>query len=154
MVSRYGVRSLRRAPGSDAALNQALEESDGKSWLYSRRGLRLLRRGKISAAIEDLETAVRLDPDGFKSRLDLGWALLVGGRPEPLAPLGDGRHEGNPALTVPTLLLRAGVHVKLVSQALGHSGTQLTLDTYSHAQPDLQGEAANMIDRFLVGSAN
>ena len=53
-----------------------------------------------------------------------------------------------------TLLLRAGVHVKLVSQALGHSGTQLTLDTYSHAQPDLQAEAANMIDRFLVGSAN
>ncbi len=52
-----------------------------------------------------------------------------------------------------TLLLRAGVHVKLVSQALGHSGTQLTLDTYSHAQPDLQAEAANMIDRFLVGAA-
>lgn len=52
-----------------------------------------------------------------------------------------------------TCLLRAGVHVKLVSEALGHSGTQLTLDTYSHAQPDLQVEAANLIDSFLVGAS-
>ena len=52
-----------------------------------------------------------------------------------------------------TCLLRAGVHVKLVSQALGHSGTQLTLDTYSHVQPDLRDEAATLIDNFLVGAA-
>ena len=52
-----------------------------------------------------------------------------------------------------TCLLRAGVHVKLVSQALGHSGTQLTLDTYSHVQPDIQAEAANLIDNFLVGTS-
>ena len=86
----------------------------------------------------------------------------------PLAPYNVSRHFGvlakNAGLaplrfhdmrhSFATCLLRAGIHVKLVSQALGHSGTQLTLDTYSHAQPDLQAEAANMIDSFLVGAAN
>jgi integrase len=51
-----------------------------------------------------------------------------------------------------TLLLRAGVHVKLVSQRLGHAGVAITLDTYSHVQPDMQAEAANLIDDYLVGA--
>lgn len=52
-----------------------------------------------------------------------------------------------------TLLLRAGAHVKLVSQRLGHAGVAITLDTYSHVQPDIQAETANLIDSFLVTAA-
>ena len=41
-----------------------------------------------------------------------------------------------------TLALRAGVHPKVVSERLGHASVLITLDTYSHAIPAMQEEAA------------
>jgi len=41
-----------------------------------------------------------------------------------------------------TLALAAGIHPKVVSERLGHSTVSITLDTYSHAIPALQEEAA------------
>ena len=52
-----------------------------------------------------------------------------------------------------TLLLKAGVHPKIVSERLGHSSITLTLDTYSHVLPGMQDEAANKLDAMLFGSA-
>lgn len=43
--------------------------------------------------------------------------------------------------TAATLLLLKGVHVKVVSELLGHSTIALTLDTYSHVLPDMQAQA-------------
>ena len=34
-----------------------------------------------------------------------------------------------------TLVLRAGIHPKVVSERLGHATISITLDTYSHAIP-------------------
>ena len=45
-----------------------------------------------------------------------------------------------------TKLLQANVHPKIVSERLGHSSVQITLDTYSHACPRLQKEAAQVTD--------
>ena len=36
------------------------------------------------------------------------------------------------------MLLKQGVNPKIVSERLGHSSVELTLDTYSHVLPDLQ----------------
>ncbi len=44
-----------------------------------------------------------------------------------------------------TLALQAGVHPKVVSERLGHASVSITLDTYSHAIPALQEEAAARI---------
>ena len=52
-----------------------------------------------------------------------------------------------------TLLLKAGVHPKIVSERLGHSSITLTLDTYSHVLPGMQDEAANKLDAMLFGTA-
>lgn len=41
-----------------------------------------------------------------------------------------------------SLMLRAGVNPKVVSERLGHAGVAITLDTYSHVLPGLQREAA------------
>ena len=46
-------------------------------------------------------------------------------------------------------LLAAGVHVKVVSERLGHASIGITLDTYSHVIPALQEEAAEKIDAGL-----
>jgi len=40
-----------------------------------------------------------------------------------------------------TLMLKQGVHPKIVSERLGHSRVGVTLDTYSHVVPGLQKEA-------------
>ncbi len=36
-----------------------------------------------------------------------------------------------------TLALQAGMHPKVVSERLGHATTSITLDIYSHVQPEL-----------------
>lgn len=52
-----------------------------------------------------------------------------------------------------TLLLRAGVHPKIVSERLGHSKVSITLDVYSHAVPTLQREAATKLASLVYGGA-
>ena len=48
-----------------------------------------------------------------------------------------------------TDLLRAGVHPKIASERLGHASIAITMDTYSHALPGLQEDAAQRIDAAL-----
>jgi integrase len=49
-----------------------------------------------------------------------------------------------------TELMRAGIHVKVVSERLGHSSVRVTLDRYSHVLPDMQDEAAAAADVLLA----
>ncbi|MCH8051734.1 MAG: site-specific integrase, partial [Chloroflexi bacterium] len=56
--------------------------------------------------------------------------------------------------TAATLLLLEGVHVKVVSEMLGHSSVSLTLDVYSHVLPSMQSDAAAKMEAlFAVESA-
>jgi integrase len=48
-----------------------------------------------------------------------------------------------------TLMLRQGVHPKVVSERLGHSSVAITLDTYSHVLPGIQAAAARRFDEGL-----
>jgi integrase len=52
--------------------------------------------------------------------------------------------------TAATLMLSAGTHPKVVQERLGHATINITLDTYSHVLPDMQREAAIMIDNLLT----
>lgn len=52
--------------------------------------------------------------------------------------------------TAATLMLRGGVHPKIVSDRLGHSTIAITLDTYSHVLPDMQRDAAAALARVLA----
>ncbi len=45
-----------------------------------------------------------------------------------------------------TLLLHQGVHPKIVSERLGHSGISITMDIYSHALPGLQEAAVKGLE--------
>ncbi|MBU2607926.1 MAG: tyrosine-type recombinase/integrase [Chloroflexi bacterium] len=57
--------------------------------------------------------------------------------------LHDARH------THASLMLKQGVHPKVVSERLGHASIQITLDTYSHVAPGLQEAAARGFDNIL-----
>ncbi len=53
-----------------------------------------------------------------------------------------------------SLLLKQGVHPKIVSERLGHSSVQITLDTYSHVTPGLQAAAAKGFDEAFASDYN
>jgi integrase len=62
----------------------------------------------------------------------------------PLIRFHDLRH------TSATLLLLEGVPVKVVSEMLGHASISITLDLYAHVLPDMQRDAARMMQRLLT----
>jgi integrase len=57
--------------------------------------------------------------------------------------LHDARH------THATIMLKQGVHPKVVQERLGHANISTTLDTYSHVAPGLQEAAARGFDDIL-----
>jgi integrase len=58
--------------------------------------------------------------------------------------LHDARH------THASIMLKQGIHPKIVQERLGHSSIEMTLDTYSHVAPGLQEAAAARFDEFIV----
>jgi integrase len=76
-----------------------------------------------------------LDPESV-SRY---WRQAVKRSMLPRIRLHDLRH------THATLALQAGINPKVVSERLGHATVSITLDTYSHAIPAMQEEAAALI---------
>ena len=63
--------------------------------------------------------------------------------------LHDARH------THASLMLKQGIHPKVVQERLGHSTIAITLDTYSHVAPGLQESAAKRFDDALrIGHNN
>jgi integrase len=54
--------------------------------------------------------------------------------------------------TCATLLLSKGVPVKVVQKILGHSSVSITMDVYSHVLPDMQEQAAAVMDGLLSDS--
>jgi integrase len=49
-----------------------------------------------------------------------------------------------------SLMLKAGIHPKIVQERLGHASIQTTLDTYSHVAPGLQEAAAARFDDLVT----
>jgi integrase len=88
-----------------------------------------------SGLVFTAENGAALDPESI-SRY---WRQAVKKTMLPTIRLHDLRH------THATLALQAGVHPKVVSERLGHATVSITLDTYSHAIPAMQEEAAQLI---------
>ncbi len=49
-----------------------------------------------------------------------------------------------------SLMLKQGIHPKVVQERLGHTSIQVTLDLYSHVAPGLQKAAAVRFDEWLA----
>ena len=60
--------------------------------------------------------------------------------------LHDARH------THASLMLKQGIHPKIVQERLGHSTIAITLDTYSHVTPGLQEAAARKFDDMVLSN--
>jgi len=53
-----------------------------------------------------------------------------------------------------SLMLKQGIHPKVVQERLGHSSIAITLDTYSHVAPGLQQAAAARFDEAFIVKYN
>jgi integrase len=83
-----------------------------------------------------------LSPQNFMSR---SFRPLLARAGLPPIRFHDLRH------TCATLLLKRGVHAKIVSELLGHASIQVTLDLYSHVVGTMQQASAEAMDALLGG---
>ena len=98
-------------------------------------GTKMFRMGRTPAH-EGLDPAEHIDPKA--------WAKLANRVGLKGIRLHDTRH------THASLMLKQGVHPKIVQERLGHASIQITLDTYSHVAPGLQQAAANRFDDIVL----
>lgn len=126
MLSALAVDGFRR----ELARQEREQEAAGRGW-QDREGLvftdtmgRPVKPTAVSAAFRGATDAL-----GFRARFH------------------DLRH------TAATLLLGAGVPLKVVSETLGHSTIAITADVYAHVTPELRREAADAMDRALGGAS-
>jgi integrase len=51
-----------------------------------------------------------------------------------------------------TMALKAGVHPKVVQERLGHANVGVTLNIYSHTDPELRAGAAERVASLVFGA--
>ena len=151
------------------AVRQALQRQRGNGLVFVEPKTPRSRRTVVLSRLAIAALREHRDRQAFARRT--GGSRVAGTRPRVLRPLrratrselSDGDVQGGtkaaelPEIrfhdlrhTAATLLLSKGVHVKLVSEMLGHSTITLTLDTYSHLIPAMHGDAAAAMDAALT----
>jgi integrase len=134
--SRGKTNNSRRAIDLDATTVGIL--AAWKAWQASERG-----------AVEIEPTGwVFADVDGnpiHPHAISQAFERIVARAGVPKVRLHDVRH------THGTLLIKAGVPVKVVSERLGHGNPAFTIDTYQHVLPGMQAEAARVFEKLVAG---
>lgn len=105
-----------------------------------------LERAKLGIRLTDGDL-VFSTPEGKPMRpntVTYAWTTLAKRAGLNVIRLHDARH------THASLMLKQGIHPKIVQERLGHSSIQITLDTYSHVAPGLQQAAAESFDELFT----
>jgi len=131
--TKAGRRMISLPPGIVALLARHREAQQRERWAlgeaYEDNGLifchedgSVLHPESVSRSFKALATAAGLPP----------------------IKLHEGRH------TAASLALEAGLDVKVVSAALGHSGTQITRDLYQHVRVAVADDAAAAVESLVT----
>jgi len=137
--TRGKSRTARRSINLDPRTVEVLRE-----W----RQQRLREDSEFDSA--DLDQHVFCRPDGKPTHPQLlsdAFKKLVRNSGLPPIRFHDLRH------THATLLLKAGIPIKVVSERLGHSTPGFTMATYQHIIPGMQEEAAHTFAALLDACA-
>ena len=116
-----------------------------KAW----RKTQLEERVALGARPRD-DSLVFADPDGTPIHPDSysqSFERLVSGASVPRIRLHDLRH------THATILLKAGVPAKVVSERLGHANVAFTMSVYQHILPGMQADAAHIFAKIVFGDS-
>jgi integrase len=138
-ISDVKTGTSRRTIDIDADVVQVLRD-----WFKARTE----ERDGSKPAADDLvftkDDGSWLHPDTFSQLFD----RTVARAKVPVISLHDLRH------THATLLLKAGVHVKVVSERLGHANVAFTMNVYQHVLPGMQAAAADTFSLLLRNQRN
>ena len=118
--------------------------------LKEHKAAQIEQRWAIGMALQD-DDLVFSQPDGkplLPDSITVAWRNLARRSGLKGIRLHDARH------THASLLLKQGVHPKIVQERLGHASIAITLDTYSHVAPGLQQQAANGFDDIVLPVEN
>lgn len=101
---------------------------------------RAARPGVRDALVFTTADGTPMSQDNLRRR---EWAEVILDAGVPPRTIHEARH------THASLLLAAGVHVKVVSERLGHADVAVTLGTYQSVLPGMGAQAADAIDSIL-----
>jgi integrase len=155
----YVTRSLHVLKGGQVVIRPPKSAKGKRMIALSPLTVSVLREHREKQALERAMLGIPLKDD------DLVFSQLNG---KPLLPntvthawiklvrrtglkgirLHDARH------THASLMLKQGIHPKVVQERLGHSSIHITLDTYSHVAPGLQEAAAARFDQAFIARYN
>jgi len=82
------------------------------------------------------------------NRITRAWPMLAASVGLKVIRLHDARH------THASIMLKQGIHPKIVQERLGHANIAVTLDTYSHVSPGMQQAAAKSFDEAFGNNYN
>lgn len=148
------ARTIQRSPGQGVSYRPPKTHRSSRAVSLSPEVVALLREHRRAQAEHRLKMGPAYKNRGLIFASSTGAPMDAGNLRRTFARLV--RDVGLPHLrfhdlrhTAATLMLRAGVHPKVVSERLGHATVSVTLDTYSHVLPDLQRDAAQALDGVL-----
>jgi integrase len=124
-----GRRTVALPPSAILALNEHKEKQK-------------LERAMLGIPLKD-DDLVFSHLDGkpiSPNTITRAWTTLATRAGLKVIRLHDARH------THASIMLKQGIHPKIVQERLGHSSIAITLDTYSHVSPGLQEAAAKRFD--------
>ncbi|PLS86083.1 MAG: site-specific integrase, partial [Actinobacteria bacterium] len=153
--SRLSVRRTVTASGGRLLLGEPKTKKSRRAIPLTGAAVRALR-GHLSRQVEEIgrsgdaygdeglvfgsEAGTVYNPTNLRRR---SFAPLLRRAGLPRVRFHDLRH------TCATLLLKQGVHPKLVQELLGHANIAITLDTYSHVLPGMGDRAATAMEDAL-----
>jgi integrase len=154
------MRKLRRPGNGTAALLEDVKTAKGRRVVsLVPLAVDALTRQRDRQVVEKLVAEdgytdtglVFADPRGNPLRADglykYHWQPMLTRLQLPPVRLYDARH------SAATMLLEAGVPMKVVQEMLGHSSMTITADTYSHVTPAFQRQAADALTAYLDAAA-
>jgi integrase len=147
----YVARSLHQLQDGSYVLTQPKSDSSCRTIALSPSAILVLQnhyeKRKLELAMLGMplkdDDLVFSTPEGKPLRpntVSRAWTMLAARAGIKVIRLHDARH------THASLMLKQGIHPKIVQERLGHASIQTTLDTYSHVAPGLQAAAAARFD--------
>lgn len=115
--------------------------------LIAHKGCQAIEKAQLGKAYND-KGLVCAQPDGnlvLPDYISNNFRFVVKRAGLPYMRFHDLRH------SAATMLIKSGVPVKVVSERLGHSTIAITQDIYTHVLPDMQQQAADMVDSLFSG---
>ncbi len=150
----YVTRSLHHLKDRSYIFTQPKSAKSRRTIALSPSAILTLKEHKEKQALERAMLGIPLKDDDLvfstlegkplrPNTISRAWTMLAARAGVKVIRLHDARH------THASLMLKQGVHPKIVQERLGHASIQITLDTYSHVAPGLQQAAAEGFDKLM-----